>query len=232
MIKNHYRQQGGTLLGIIIGLIVGLAVAVVVALAITKTSLPFVNKPGKAEKSADASSSQATDPNKPIYGNRESAKEAAREFAKPAEGNTPVVARAAEKPVDEKTEAAGANKLDDKLVLDKLKKNDKLDAKVAEPKAAEHKELAKDALAKADNPDEKWTYYLQAGAFRDAADAENARAKLALLGFEARVAERPSENGALYRVRLGPFSQIETMNRVRAKLSENGVDVAVVRNPK
>jgi cell division protein FtsN len=232
MINNHYKQQGGTLLGIIIGLIVGLAVAVVVALAITKTSLPFVNKPGKAERSADASSSQSTDPNKPIYGNRESVKEAAKDFAKSAEGNPPAVVRSAAKQAEEKPEAAGDNKQDEKPVADKPKKNDKLDAKMAEPKGAEHKELAKDAVAKADNPDEKWIYYLQAGAFREAGDAENAKAKLALLGFEARVAERPSENGALYRVRLGPFSQIETMNRVRAKLSENGVDVAVVRNPK
>jgi cell division protein FtsN len=30
-------------------------------------------------------------------------------------------------------------------------------------------------------------------------------------------------------VRIGPFGQLETMNRVRGKLSDNGVDVAVVR---
>jgi cell division protein FtsN len=227
MIKHH-KQQGGTLLGLVIGLIVGLAIAVVVALAITKTSLPFVTKPGKADKPADTSTSQTADPNKPIYGSREPAKEAAREFAKSNDTNTPVLVPAA----DKKPESAGDNQQDDKLAADKVKKSDKQDAKAAEPKGVEHKEPAKDVVAKADSTDDKWIYYLQAGAFREAGDAENARAKLALLGFEARVAERPSENGALYRVRLGPFSQIETMNRVRAKLSENGVDVAVVRNPK
>jgi cell division protein FtsN len=36
----------------------------------------------------------------------------------------------------------------------------------------------------------------------------------------------------LHRVRLGPYTQVEAMNRVRSKLSENGVDVAVVRNQK
>ena len=64
------------------------------------------------------------------------------------------------------------------------------------------------------------------------ADAENIKAKLALLGFEARVTERLSDSGTLYRVRVGPFGQIETMNRTREKLSDNGVDVAVVRSPK
>lgn len=222
MIKHHFKQQGGTLLGVIIGLIVGLAIAVVVALAITKASLPFTSKLGKAERQVDASATQVSDPNKPIYGNRESAKEAAKEFAKAAETTPSDVAQAAEKKVEAKSDSA-----------DKQKKLDKPETMMGgEAKVLEHKEVAKDAAAKSETADDKWIYYLQAGAFRDAGDAENARAKLALLGFEARVAERPSENGALYRVRMGPFSQIDAMNRVRAKLSENGVDVAVVRNPK
>ena len=74
--------------------------------------------------------------------------------------------------------------------------------------------------------------YLQAGAFRKLADAESARAKLALLGFEASVSDRSSDTGVLHRVRMGPYNQVEAMNKVRAKLSENGVDVAVVRNQK
>jgi len=80
--------------------------------------------------------------------------------------------------------------------------------------------------------DDKWIYYLQVGAFRDQADAENARAKLALLGMEARVSEKQSDNGSLYRVRLGPFAQLDVMNRVRTKLAENSVDAALVRVPK
>jgi cell division protein FtsN len=64
------------------------------------------------------------------------------------------------------------------------------------------------------------------------ADAENARAKLALLGFEANISDRTTDTGVLHRVRLGPYNQVETMNKVRSKLSENGVDVAVIRNQK
>ena len=67
---------------------------------------------------------------------------------------------------------------------------------------------------------------------REQADAENARAKLALLGMEARVSEKQSDNGSLYRVRLGPYSQLDAMNRVRTKLAENSVDAALVRIPK
>ena len=81
-------------------------------------------------------------------------------------------------------------------------------------------------------PQERFTYYLQAGAFREPNDAEATRAKLALLGVAANIAERQSELGTLYRVRVGPFADVETMNRTRVRLSDNGVDVAVVRVPK
>jgi cell division protein FtsN len=91
---------------------------------------------------------------------------------------------------------------------------------------------SKDASAKPDSAEDKWTYYLQVGAFRDQAEADSTKAKLALQGFEAQVSERPSENGVLYRVRVGPFNQVEAMNKVRSKMSDSGVDVAVVRIPK
>lgn len=83
--------------------------------------------------------------------------------------------------------------------------------------------------ASAEATDDKWQYYLQAGAFREMHDAESMRAKLALLGVEARVTERQADTGLLYRVRAGPFDQMEAMNRVRSKLSDNGIDAAVVR---
>ncbi|GGB99070.1 cell division protein [Oxalicibacterium flavum] len=97
-----------------------------------------------------------------------------------------------------------------------------------QPTPAERAETARAEAALA-GTDEKWIYYLQAGAFRERADAESMKAKLALLGFEATVSERQAETGTLHRVRIGPFGQTETMNRVRGKLSDNGIDVAVVR---
>jgi cell division protein FtsN len=77
-----------------------------------------------------------------------------------------------------------------------------------------------------------YVYYLQAGAFREMTDAENTRAKLALLGFEATISDRASDSGVLHRVRLGPYAQVESANKARAKLLDSGVDVAIVRNQK
>jgi cell division protein FtsN len=79
---------------------------------------------------------------------------------------------------------------------------------------------------------EGFTYYLQAGAFRERQDAEATKARLALMGVAASIAERKSELGTLYRVRVGPFDDVDGMNRTRVRLSDNGVDAAVVRVPK
>ncbi len=204
------RQHGGTLLGLIVGLVIGLAIAVAVALLITKSSTPFTNK---GAKPADAPLTQTQDPNKPLYGNKDAVKDAAKDVAKPKApevvANPPTTATASVKAPDAKVDTKPA-----------VAAQEKTEAKPA------------DATKAGDAVDEKFVYYLQAGAFRDQADAESARAKLALIGFEARVSEKPSDNGTLYRVRIGPFNQIETMNRMRAKLSENSVDVAVVRTAK
>lgn len=72
--------------------------------------------------------------------------------------------------------------------------------------------------------------YLQVGAFQSKGDADNLRAKLAMLGFEAGVVvgEVP-DKGTLHRVRVGPFATPEEMNRARAQLSQQGVPAAVVR---
>lgn len=213
------RQQGGTLLGIIIGLIVGLAIAVIVALAITRTTLPFTNKNG-AQPAAEPAGGQIIDPNKPLYGNKAAAKEAAKDFVREPEAAAPVQIQ------PEAKASVPAPKSE-------LKPDSKAENKVpVVEKSSAEKPKAADAAPKTDAADDKFTYFLQAGAFRDQADAESAKARLALLGVEARISERASDNGTLYRVRVGPFGQLETMNRMRSKLSENGVDVAVVRSPK
>ncbi|MEA5098696.1 MAG: SPOR domain-containing protein [Burkholderiaceae bacterium] len=209
------KQSGGTLLGVIIGLVVGLCVAIVVALMISKSSAPLSNKQGRTEKVAEAAPSQAVDPNKPLYGKQDASKEAAKDFVK--ESSPTIV----EIPTDQKAPAKADAKPtphDSKTAADKQQKK-------PEAKAADNGKPA----AKSD---EKWTYYLQAGAYRDHNDAENARAKLALLGHEARISEMPSQGSTLYRVRIGPFGQVEAMNKVRSKLSEGGVDAAVIRIPK
>ncbi|GAC1421461.1 MAG: SPOR domain-containing protein [Burkholderiaceae bacterium] len=223
------RQAGGTVLGLIVGLIIGLGIAVVVAVMITKSSLPFTNKQAQPERATNGGGSAAvTDPNKPMYGNKEPSREAAKNFARETAPENSVI-DSSKPPVTEKSTTDKTKSASEKAVTD---------AKQAAAKAAQKnvensadKAAAADRLdtAKPDPAEEKWIYYLQAGAFREPTDAESAKAKLALMGFEANISERPSDNGPLYRVRVGPFRQLEVMTRARGKLSDNGIDVAVVR---
>ena len=73
------------------------------------------------------------------------------------------------------------------------------------------------------------SYLLQAGAFKGQEDAEGMKAKLALIGFEARIVTAEVNGTTFYRVRVGPYGQIEDMNRARSRLAENGIEASVVR---
>lgn len=228
------RQRGNTLVGIIIGLVIGLGIAVVVALMITKGQSPFTDRASKSGKASEPAAGQISDPNKPMYGNKDAARDAAKDFAR-EEAKAPVVretpaATPAPSPAPAPAVAKEAPKAPPQP--DALQQVvDRIEAQNAPKTAAKAAAPAAGAPAAAPAAgDEKWVYYLQAGAFREAADAENTRAKLALMGFEATVSDRSTDTGVLHRVRMGPFTQVEAMNKVRAKLSENGVDVAVVRN--
>jgi len=73
------------------------------------------------------------------------------------------------------------------------------------------------------------TYLLQVGAFRAAGDAEQMRARMAILGFEAQVSGTEREGVVLHRVRLGPYGALEDLNKAKDRLSENGIDSVVIR---
>jgi cell division protein FtsN len=71
---------------------------------------------------------------------------------------------------------------------------------------------------------------LQAGSFSNVGDAENLRAKLALLGVEANIQSAAiPDKGVWYRVRVGPYKNADDMNHARSFLKQNGVDSTPMR---
>lgn len=73
-------------------------------------------------------------------------------------------------------------------------------------------------------------FYLQAGAFQKSTDADNLKAKLALMGLETSVQEvTVPDKGLMHRVRVGPYAKPEDMNRVRNQLAQNGIQATVVK---
>ncbi len=221
-------QRGGFFLGMIVGLLIGLAMALAVALYVTKAPLPFIDKVPQRTADQDAAEAEHNknwDPNAPLYGNNP---------AKPR----PVAPAASEElstqaPVAASAPASAASK------ADKAKAGDKATDKAAD-KAADK---ASGAASSARNPAailsgepvssggaaDALTYYVQAGAYASSAEAEQQRAKLSMMGLEARVSEREVNGRTMFRVRLGPFSQKELADQTRVTLSGNGVESALVR---
>lgn len=86
------------------------------------------------------------------------------------------------------------------------------------------------AGSKPSTPASQEIYFLQAGSFSSAEDADKLKARLAMLGMEAtvQIAIIP-DKGTYHRVRLGPYKGAEEMNRSRAVLKQNGVEAAPMR---
>ena len=94
--------------------------------------------------------------------------------------------------------------------------------------AVSEKEL--NAAARSQQSDTKDVYYLQAGSFQSPADADNLKAKLAVLGFESSVEPTALlDKGTWYRVRLGPYRRIDELNKARSQLASNGIEAGLVR---
>ena len=76
----------------------------------------------------------------------------------------------------------------------------------------------------------KDVYFIQAGSFQNPADADNQKARLAILGFDSSVepANLP-DKGTWYRVRMGPYAKLDEINKVRQALAQNGIDANLIK---
>ena len=76
----------------------------------------------------------------------------------------------------------------------------------------------------------KDVYFLQAGAFQNLSDADNLKAKLALLGVEANIqSANLAEKGLWHRVRVGPYTKVDELNQMRGTLKQNGIDTSLIK---
>jgi hypothetical protein len=74
------------------------------------------------------------------------------------------------------------------------------------------------------------SYVLQAGSFRSAADADQMKARLALLGSVAQVQTVTVDRQTWHRVRIGPVEGSREANSLRRRLQDNGIDVLVLKD--
>ena len=73
------------------------------------------------------------------------------------------------------------------------------------------------------------SYILQAGSFTSVADADRMQANLALLGIEARIQRVTIDDAVFHRVRVGPISDLQELERIRGRLRDARVDTLLMR---
>jgi cell division protein FtsN len=175
---QRVQQRGGFTTGLVVGLLIGLGLALAVALYVTKAPVPFVlNKVPQRTAEQDAAEAERNRNWNPNAG---------------LSSNKGIAAPAASKP----GASAAASK----------------PAAVAKPAVAEpdpaallEDKPAADPSASTEPASDPFTYFVQAGAYSQAEEADQQRARLAILGMESKVTEREQAGRTTYRVRVGPF---------------------------
>ena len=79
--------------------------------------------------------------------------------------------------------------------------------------------------------EEPGSYVLQAGSFRDESDAERMRANLAFLGIESRIQRVTIDADNYHRVRIGPTSDLDSLNGIRNRLWDAEIEVLLIKLP-
>ena len=198
------KSAGGTLIGMFIGLVLGVVVAASVVWYMNKSPLPFnksVQAPPAKPEGAPANGKPAPQNGQPM--------------ALPGKPGDPVP----EKRFQFYDILPGkADAVPDKAGKPEVKKE--------EPKKEEKKEEPRKEEVK----ESKTPLFLQAGSFSTAQDADNQKAKLAFMGIEAVIQQVMIQDKTFYRVRVGPFTRIDELNKTRAELAKNGIDAQLAKN--
>lgn len=231
------RQRGGTIIGIVLGILLGLAAAVAVAIYVTKAPVPFVDRAisrtptqdaaeqernknwnpnaaliGKPAKSSPDTPTPATNagdtPTKPAepLASSDPSKKPEKTPEKPAVPDTPVAEPS--KPTTPPTKNQGSS---------------------SDPLGDLAKASSQGKTVAASTPVEPIQYFVQVGAFNSPEDAQAQRAKMALMGLDARITEREQGGRTVFRVRLGPFERQEEADKMKTELHAGGTEAALVR---
>ena len=189
------------------GLVVGLGIAAGTAVYITKAPVPFVSK---VQRLTDTLTPDSHDPNQPLFSPLIPGPGAQTPGTPAPAGATGPAAAA--------TVAVGSP-----------------GAALPPAAAAATTNAATNGAAPGATPGAAAAgpgILLQIGAYRTPDDADAMRARLALMGYDAKIAKTTEEGGlAVYRVRLGPYGPADDVNGILRTLSENGVDAQQVPAP-
>lgn len=208
------KSSGGLMTGVLVGLIVGVGIAVGMTMYLNRASTPFSNlekMQGKEEASLPAA--ELLEPGAKLA---TTAAPVPVPATAPVPPVVPASVPAAAVPAKPAPADADGQRFDFYKILPGQQEAIQQDGKPA------------DAAQPAAMP----RLFLQAGAFQSESDADNMKAKLALMGVEAKIQSlNLPEKGLVHRVRIGPFERQEEVDALKARLRQEGVDAALVKLP-
>ena len=210
--------RGGFVLGVVTGLLVGLALALGVALYITKAPIPFVNKVPQrtaAQDNAETERNRNWDPNAGLSGKTPPRPAAVAASAGSTAASAP--AAVAGVPAAPAAPAAPATTAPP------------TPPPSSRPTSRDPAAILSGGPTPAPVAAEPFIYFVQAGAYTRGEDAEQQRAKLALLGQAAKVTEREQAGRVVYRVRMGPFPGRDEADTLKGKLQDAAIETQIVR---
>jgi cell division protein FtsN len=244
------QQSGNILIGLIIGLVLGLGIALGIAVYVTKVPIPFMTKTQRAgpeQDEAEARKNRVWDPNAPLAG------KSAAPARPPLAAATPAAPATAAATTPQPATASPENPPQTApvpVVVAPAARGADAASPPARPARTAPVPAEANATPQSSDPlgdlvraraftttspaagapaADPFIYFVQAGAYRTPEDAEAQRAKLSLMGIEARVTEREQAGRTVYRVRAGPFNRKEDADQLKERLDGGGLESALVR---
>ena len=71
-------------------------------------------------------------------------------------------------------------------------------------------------------------YSVQAGSFRHYKDADSLKAKLIMMGFSPKIEKAVIGSATWYRVKMGPYNQLASVDAIQSRLKSNKMDALVI----
>ncbi len=225
-------QRGNIVIGLIVGLVIGLGIALGVAVYVTKVPIPFLNKTqrgGAEQDEAEARKNKDWNPNAPLT-NRPQAP--STPVATPTVPTMPATVGPLNPPTSAPAPVVVAPS--NTPTRPTTRTPVPVEAGKASPPSADPlgdlaRARAGTGTAADGSAPDPFMYFVQAGAFRSTDDAEAQRAKLSLMGVQARVTEREQAGRTVFRVRAGPFNRKDEADRLKERLDGGGFESALVR---